>query len=200
MFMLDAMEMAQRHGRILARLSELGLAHAERLHEQAMAAEDPKAAAELGLTFHRVSRSIRQSIALEAKLVRDAQAAERHERAAQQDLHAFRADVDPFADLPRDQRRIDRRKDEIREPVLKAIWDEVEREDAEHAGYLEDLLEQRLEHFGRSNGFGLEPLEAQLARFYADFSLKGPDPDGERDGEEIEFDAAPPLDPLAQAP
>ena len=72
MFMLDAVEMAQRHGRILARLSELGLAHAERLHDQAMAAEDPKAAAELGLTFHRVSRSIRQSIALEAKLVRDA--------------------------------------------------------------------------------------------------------------------------------
>ena len=165
MFMLDAVEMAERHGRILARLSEVGLAHAERLHEQAMAAEAPKSAAELGLTFHRVSRSIRHSIALEAKLVRDAQAAERQNRAAQQDLHAFRADVDPFADLPRDQRRIDKRKDEIREPVLKAIWDEVEREDAEHAGYLEDLLEQRLELFGRSNGFGLEPLEAQLARF-----------------------------------
>ena len=193
--MLDAVEMAERHGRILARLSELGLAHAERLHDQAMAAEDPKAAAELGLTFHRVSRSIRQSIALEAKLVRDAQAAERHERAAQQDLNAFRAEVDAFADLPRDQRRIDKRKDEIREPVLKAIWDEVEREDAEHAGYLEDLLEQRLDLFGRSNGFGLEPLEAQLARFYADFDLKGPDPDEDGDSEDIEFDAAPPLDP-----
>ena len=182
MFMLDAMEMAQRHGRILARLSELGLAYAERLHEQTMAATDPKAAADLGLGFHRVSRNIRQSIALEARLVRDAQAAERQERAAQHAMKTFRDEaVDAFADIPRDQRRIDARKHEIREPVLRAIWDEVEPEDAEHAGYLEDLLEQRLELFGRANGFGLEPLEDQLARFYADFELQGPDPDD--DGE-----------------
>ena len=194
MFTPNAAEMAERHGRILARLAELGLAHAERLHAQAMAADDPKSSAELGLSFHRVSRSIRQSIALEARLVRDAQAAERQERQAEHKLQTFRDEVDPSADIPRDQRRIDRRKDEIREPVLKAIWDEVEREDPEHADYLTDLLEQRLELYGRSNGFGLEPLEAQLARFYADFDLKGPEPDDEGDGEEIEFDAAPPLE------
>ncbi len=185
--------MAERHGRILARLAELGLAHAERLHEQAMTADDPKASAELVLNFHRVSRGIRQSIALEAKLVRDAQAADRHQREAQHKLQTFRAEVtDAFSHIPRDQRRIDRRKDEIREPLLKAIWDEVEPLDKEQADYLTDLLEQRLELYGRSNGFGLEPLEAQLARFYADFDLKGPEP--ESDSEEIEFDAAPPLE------
>jgi len=195
MFMYDVVEMAQRHGRILARLSELGLAHAERLHEQAMVAPDAKSAAEFGLTFHRVSRSIRQSIALEAKLVRDAQAAERRDRAAVAAVDTFRAEVDPFADLPRDPRRIDQRKADIREPVLKAIHNEVEREDPEHADYLTDLLEQRLELFGRSNGFGLEPLEQHLARFYADFDLRGPAGAGDYDGEELEFDAAPPLEP-----
>ena len=47
-----------------------------------MAAEDPKTAADLGQTFHRVSRSIRQSIALEAKLLRDAARAWRDATAA----------------------------------------------------------------------------------------------------------------------
>ena len=46
--MHDAAEMMQRHGRTLARLTELGLALAERTQAQAVAAldaEDPKAAA-----------------------------------------------------------------------------------------------------------------------------------------------------------
>jgi hypothetical protein len=78
--MIDAVEMAERHGRMLGRLSELGMSLAEGMHAQvatAMEAGDPKAVAELTLTFHRVSRSVRQSIALEAKLVRDAARAER---------------------------------------------------------------------------------------------------------------------------
>jgi hypothetical protein len=196
--MHDAAEMAERHGRILARLAELGLAQAERLNAQALAAEDPKTAADLGLAFHRVARTVRQSIALEARLVRDLQAAERRERDARDDLRSFRDEIpDPFADMPRDQRRIDARKEAIRATVQQAIWDEVEPEDAEHAGYLEDLLEQRLDLFGRSNGFGLEPLEEHLARFYADFSLRGPEPgqDADDDGaEDFEFDAAPLLE------
>jgi hypothetical protein len=196
--MHDAAEMAERHGRILARLSELGLAQAERLNDLVLAADDPKAASDLALAFHRVSRTVRQSIALEARLVRDAQAAERREREAQRDLELFRDEVcDPYADMPRDQQRIDARKDAIRAKVQQAIWDEVEPEDAEHAGYLEDLLEQRLDLFGRSNGFGLEPLADHLARFYTDFSLRGSgaddDPDGDDGAEDFEFDAARPL-------
>ena len=77
--MYDAVEVMERHGRVLARLTELGLALAERARAQALAAMDGEAppVAELGLTFHRISRSVRQSIALEAKLVRDAARAER---------------------------------------------------------------------------------------------------------------------------
>lgn len=42
-----------------------------------------------------------------------------------------------------------------------------------------------------SNAFGLEPLEQQLAKFYGDFGLMGPEPEDD-DREEIKFDAAPP--------
>ncbi len=187
--------MAERHGRILARLAELGLAHAERLHEQAMTADDPKASAELGLSFHRVSRSIRQSIALEARLVRDAQACERR---GAEDLRAFREEAG--AGVPRDARRIEARKDEIRQHLHEAIRSEVEHVDREQADYLSDLLEERLELLGRSNGFGLEPLEEHLARFYSDFGLFGPAAYGSHDDDEtgaIEFDAAPPESPPA---
>ena len=173
--------MAERHGRILARLSELGLAHAERLHERAMAAEDPKSAAELGLTFHRVSRSIRQSIALEARLVRDAARAEREAHTARDELQTVR-----------ERRRVDQRKDEIRAGVRQAIWDEIDPGEDERADDLVDLMEERLELYGRLDGFGLEPLEAQLARFYADLDLKGPDPEGDPESEALKLDPAPP--------
>lgn len=192
--MSDAAEMAERHGRTLARLSELGLALAERVQAQALATEDAKSTADLGLAFHRIARTVRQSIALEARLVRDAARAERE---LQQDAVARQELLREI--LPRDPRRIARRKEEVREAVQQVIWDELEDEDERH--YFTDLLEQRLEMGARDPGFCVESLEAHIDRMLADFSLAGhilgrhdeDDDDGEFRAPE--FDSAPPPAP-----
>jgi hypothetical protein len=75
----DPHEMAERHGRVLARLAELNLSAAERLHDRLVAAETNAEARDLGLALQRVSRSLRQTLLLEAKLARDARAAARED-------------------------------------------------------------------------------------------------------------------------
>lgn len=184
--------MAERHGRVLARLLELGLALAERVQEQALAAPDAKSAADLGLAFHRIARTVRQSIALEARLVRDAERAERELQRDADVRHDLLREI-----LPGEPREIARRKDEVREAVQKVIWDEME--DEEERDYLTDLLEERLAIGARDPGFCVESLEAHIDGMLADFGLAGHilRDDDEDDGEfgPIEFDAAPPLPP-----
>ena len=60
---------------MLARLAEFDLAAAERVHGRLMAAEESSEIAELGRTYQRVARSLRQTLALKAKLKRDREAA-----------------------------------------------------------------------------------------------------------------------------
>ena len=165
--MIDTVEMAERHGRMLGRLSELGMSLAEGMHAQvatAMEAGDPKAVAELTLTFHRVSRSVRQSIALEAKLVRDAARAER-EAADEAERKRTAILRDPVAMV--------RRKAAVREAIERLIWTEREGEEAEE---LLDLLETRLAPGGLDDEVYLEPLEDHIARLCADLGLPLPDP------------------------
>ena len=187
LFVNDAAEMGERHGRILARLSELGLSLAESVHGQALAAEDPKATAELGLAFHRISRTVRQSIALEARLVHDARRAERQ---ALEDTERARNAQ------PRDSVRILQRKQAVQAAVERVIWDEREGQEAED---LLDRLEEWIEVAALSNDFGLEPLDAHVARLCADLGLKAGDVAGDDDDAEDgdgefgppEFDAPP---------
>src|SRR5688572_17316815 len=79
--MAQTESMADRHGRILARLGELGLSLAEDLHRDAAAAETPEARALSAVAFHRIGRGLRQTLALEARLVREARQAEREDAA-----------------------------------------------------------------------------------------------------------------------
>lgn len=60
---------------ILARLAARDLAAAERVHDKLMAAEETADIAELGRTYQRLARSVRQTLALKAKLARDRDAA-----------------------------------------------------------------------------------------------------------------------------
>lgn len=83
-------EMSARHGAVLARLTELGLALAERVQAQAMAAEGPEDLDRMSQAFHSVSRSVRMSLALEAKLAR----AERDEQRARDAAPAERPPID----------------------------------------------------------------------------------------------------------
>lgn len=70
--MCAAETMAERHSRMLSRLAELSLGLAEAVQGQALAAETPDEQARLTHAFGRAAHSLRQSVALEAKLAQDA--------------------------------------------------------------------------------------------------------------------------------
>lgn len=71
--------MAERHAAVLARLTALALELAERVQAAAIAAEAAEDLDRLAGAFHRVSRSVRLSMALEAKLARAARAEARED-------------------------------------------------------------------------------------------------------------------------
>ena len=145
--------MAERHATILAELSELGLVLARDLQARALAAKD-QAVADLGLAFHRVSRSVRQSLALEARLARERAAGEREagERAAREGV-----------------RRLMQRRAQVRAAVARAVWDEAEGED--EAEVLLSELDERLAEEALADDFTAEALDAHVARIRADLGL-----------------------------
>lgn len=53
---------------LLWRLANLGMGVAQRLHDTLLTTEDLDAQARIGVAFHHVSRGVRQSLALEARL------------------------------------------------------------------------------------------------------------------------------------
>lgn len=132
---------AERRLRILQELAEIGMDLARAVRTRALAADaDPSAAVDLGLSFSRIARAVRQTVALEARLEQDRQAAaaERAERQA------------------RDAReQADKHKARIRGLVERAI-------DAEASGEAaEDLLgdlDERLEDADDLAGFADRPV------------------------------------------
>ena len=142
-----------RQDRTLAELSELGLELARGLQVWALAAETAGEAQALSLAFHRTSRSVRQTIALEAKLDRDRRGQDRDDRRAAEQ---------------RDGARTVRRRQQLRLAVERAIWTEVEGDVAEH---LVDHLDDLLEEDALDDGFLEGPVEAQIARLRADLGL-----------------------------
>jgi hypothetical protein len=159
-------EMTARHAATLARIAEaaerLAMKHAER----ALAADDPDVEAKATIAFHRAARSVRQCLALEAKLVRDAA---RFEREAHQDLS--RAEL----------ARSDRHKAHVRKAVERLIWTEAETDDTAErlCDELDDLLD--IEAFGAA--FADEPVEAHIARLCAELGVVLSDPQSPYDRE-----------------
>jgi len=152
--MSDHAEMAERHGAILAELSELGLSLARDLHQRAMTAETPDEAAGLAGAFHRISRSVRQSLALEARLERD----------------RCRADREDQAEIRREhERRVSRRKAQVRAAVERLVWTEAE--DDVEAERLVDDLEMLLDEEVLADDFAADPLDAHIERIAADLGL-----------------------------
>ena len=61
-----ATDRAEKHARILGEFADFGLNLVRKLHDQARAAETSEETASLAKAFHSVSRSVRQTLALEA--------------------------------------------------------------------------------------------------------------------------------------
>ena len=147
-------EMKARHARLLARYAEQAASLADDLHAAALAAETPAEKQALSLAFHRTGRTLRQTLALEAKLRRDAR------------LDA-RADEDRAREAAKAQTAA--RKSRVRAGVERFIWTEAEEED--QLDYLL-LLEDRLK--GDDLADPEEPIDALIHRIVEDLGLPSP--------------------------
>jgi len=101
MFMPQGPTLTDREQEHLAELAELDMALARHVHAHALASDDPAVIAELGRTYQRVARSARQSVALSAKLRRDAaRDAAEAARLAQREalLRPWARHPEPYAD------------------------------------------------------------------------------------------------------
>lgn len=150
--MFNPADMGERHARILAELSELGMGFARDARRDAEAAETPEERAQQALVFQRVSRSIRQSLALEAKLVRDARREARDE--------AREADG-------RRREQVDNRRRRLRDGVEALVWREAESMDADEEVAFLDEIDAAVDAELDAETFLTDPLADQVARAVA---------------------------------
>lgn len=147
--MFSPAEMIERHAAILAELSELGMAFARDARRDAEAAETPEERARQALVFQRVSRSIRQSLALEARLVRELKRDAREE-------------ADRAARL--DRERVNARRNRIRNGVDALIWRETEDMDEHDEEAFDERIEDAVHVEVMSEGFFSDDLADQVGR------------------------------------
>jgi hypothetical protein len=151
---------AERCDRMLGELSELGMALARDLAARALAAETPEQATNLALAFHRISRSLRQTLALEAKVERDRRAgANEAERQAR--VKAEGAGV-----------RIEHRKIRVRDGLNRLLWEEAERNEEEFEA-IADELDARLDEAALREDFEDIPIETLILQIKSDMGLAG---------------------------
>jgi hypothetical protein len=133
----------------------VGLALAVRTFEDAGAAETPAERIEAVKAFHTISRSVRQSVALEARLTRQQAHDEREAAAAP----------------PRKPSGVERlrRINTVRDAVTRVIWHEAEDDDT--ACWLEEMLEEGLSKAFTRDDFCAEPLDDHIARLCLQMGL-----------------------------
>jgi len=161
--MFDAAEsQAEKTQRVLGELTELGLTLARDLHARALAAESAEEAQALGLAFHRISRSVRQSLALEARMQRDAKLAEREAWIAERQAE----------DRARQAHgaRLRDHKGRVHVAMQRLIWTEAEG-DEDEVEALEEDLSARLDEAALDEAFLEIPVEVLAARFTAEMNL-----------------------------
>lgn len=149
---------ADTQAAMLAELAQLGMALARELQARAMAAETTEEAAQAGSAFHKVARTVRQSLALSEKLTRDRARAMR-----EAEVHT---DTRQTADRAR-------RRDYAKNIATRLIWTESEREDEDCADLEAEMLDH-LEAASLTDQFLEGPFSATVARLCADLGLDPP--------------------------
>jgi hypothetical protein len=154
-----------RDEEMLARLAEFDLAAAERVHGRLMAAEAASEIAELGRTYQRIARSLRQTLALKAKLKRDRETAAKEAPARRPGGVA-----------------VARRIGELQTAVRRVIWSEAERlEEPDFAQFLEQGLEEGIRDELWTDSFCDETLDDHIARYCLVLGLPSEDAERWRD-------------------
>jgi len=164
---------------MLGELAELGLVLARELARQAQAAEDPADTERLVGAFNKTSRAVRLTLALDAKLERDAarlareeaEGAERRAEAARQ-LAEQQARAARHAAFDAPPSPAQRHKTRVRNLLNRLIWNESEG-DEEAYEVLRDDLDARLEEAAQGEGFADIPVEVIARRLAADMGLSG---------------------------
>ena len=168
---------------MLARLAACDLSAAERVHGRMMAAEETSEIAELGRTYQRISRSLRQTLALKARLAR--------ERAQAVRETTTKDAASPSAPSPAGGVAVARRLREVRAAVTRVIWDEVEREEVE---FLDEALAEQITVECLGADFCAEPLDDHVARICLELGLSPEGAEGWRDLPDPPDDADEPPD------
>jgi hypothetical protein len=157
--MSDAAETTERHALMLGELAELGLALARDLQGRALGAADVGEAADAARAFHAVARTVRQSLALEARLRRELKRETREDG-----VHRAKADFSAR----------ERRGDQVRAAVTRLAWTEAEGDD------VDDILEG-LDEVLDNEALGEDFLRADtgvlVARIARRLGLDVPEPD-----------------------
>ena len=169
---------------MLGELAELGLMVARELAVRLRASEDADESVALAGAFNKVTRVVRLTLALDAKLDRDAgrdaavaaqqvreqaqgDAAGNAARAAEQRREADRAAAAHAAADP-----VEARKTRVRGLLNRLLWTESEGEQDDYEVLVEDL-EARLGEAALSPDFLDLPIEALARRVIADMGLSG---------------------------
>ena len=114
-------DMRARHGRVLGELAETGMVMVRKLSDAMLAADDAQTIAQLGLAYHRASRAVRQTIALEFRL-----------------FYGKPSETRPAASAPPPNPK----PTPTRPPAIRTGWNEYERDDSrEELDDLDDLLD-----------------------------------------------------------
>jgi hypothetical protein len=143
----------ERHLRALAELAEIGMDLAREVRRQALdPSEQAPPAADLALTFSRIARAVRQTVALEARLAEPPQPD-----------HAKRPPLSVS-----DRWRSMRRKREVKEIVSAVIDAEVGEYDVEG---LYDDLNERLDDGDEEADFADRPIGELVARICRDLGV-----------------------------
>lgn len=144
--MTSPADIAERHSQMLSAFAELSFELAQDLQRRAVAAEDDATAGQLARDFHLVGRSLRQSLALYAKLQREhAEIGEKREQKAAQAREVA----------------VLRRKTEVGKAAERVVWDEFEDEDAD---FVASLLPGVVDELAEAEDFLDAPLEELVAR------------------------------------
>jgi hypothetical protein len=131
----------------LREIAGLSVTLARELHNRAIESEDNDQCARLASAFHKVTRGLRQTLALAAKLEQDYVRAER--------------EAQPERDR-RHKAKVAERHTKLHRVMQKTIWDEAESPD--HAEDLIEFLFDVLKEEAESESFLDEPIETQIDR------------------------------------
>jgi hypothetical protein len=146
---------AQEQLRLLQELAEIGMQIARTLPAQAAAlapSDDPAVAGQVALTFSRVARAVRQTLALEARLRRD----------LKDGLGALRAERKAQADAARAEALAARRLG-LRRAGRQAIADH---QPVFEQGGLSDRLDERIEDLGDDEALLDRPFSTVLCEIF----------------------------------